>query len=144
MDSPLTARSPEEFSQSSPNPVVDSLSKALRPIVYTPEICKMEKGNLSSETVVKQALCTPCLQERSSCTVQVQELLKQDSEDIECDVNPEHNLNTTVILYQSNMGGSDEPSKELENKLQSTSGSSNVLQRYFLLFCFSECIMGLS
>ncbi|XP_015274401.1 PREDICTED: kinesin-like protein KIF18A [Gekko japonicus] len=130
MDSPLTAQSPEQCSQSSPNHLVDSLSKALRPIVYTPEICRTPKEDLYSETVAKQASRTADLQEISSCTVQIQESLNQDShEDIVRNVSPECHLNATVTLFESNMGDSDEPSKELESKSQSTSGSSNVLQR---------------
>ncbi|XP_077178085.1 kinesin-like protein KIF18A isoform X2 [Paroedura picta] len=129
MDSPLMTQSPEQCSHSSPNHLVDSLSKALRPIVYTPEICRMPKDDLYSETVVKQALLTVGLQERS--TVQIQEPLKQDShEAIACNVSPECHLNSTVTFYESNMGDSDEPSsEELENKSQSTNGSNNVLQR---------------
>nr|XP_056707661.1 kinesin-like protein KIF18A [Euleptes europaea] len=131
MDSPLLAQSPEQCSQSSPNRLVDSLSKALRPIVYTPEICRMPKEDLYSEAVVKQALHTAGLQERSSCTVQVQEPLKQDShEDIACNASPECHMNTTVTLYESNIGNSDEPSsKEPEYKSQSTNSNSSVLQR---------------
>lgn len=139
MDSPLVAQSPEQCNQSSPNHLVDSLSKALRPIVYTPEMCRMPKVDLCSETVVKQALRTAGLQESSSCTVQIQEPLKQNShEDIACSVSPVCHLNSTVTLYKSNMEDSDVPSsKDLENKSQPTNGSNSVLQRYsftFLLF----------
>ncbi|XP_060117301.1 kinesin-like protein KIF18A [Heteronotia binoei] len=131
MDSPLMTQSPEQCSQPSPNHLVDSLSKALCPIVYTPEISRMPKENLYSETVVQQALCTAGLQETNSCIVQIQEPLKQEShEDIACDMSPKFHLNSTVTLYESNIGSSGEPSsKELENKSQSTSGNSNVLQR---------------
>ncbi|XP_048342313.1 kinesin-like protein KIF18A [Sphaerodactylus townsendi] len=131
MDSPLMALSPEQHSQSSPNNLVDSLSKALRPIVYTPEIFRMPKEDLCSETVIKQALHTASLQERNRCTVQIQGPLKQDShKDIACNESPESPMNSTVTLYECNVGNSDEhSSKELEHKSQSTSGNSNVLQR---------------
>ncbi|XP_054828122.1 kinesin-like protein KIF18A [Eublepharis macularius] len=131
MDSPLMAQSPEHCSQSSPNHLVDSLSKALRPIVYTPEICKMPKEDLYSETVVKQAFHTANLQERSSCTVQIQVPLKEEShKDIACNVSPECHMNSTVTLYESNIGNLDEPSsEEQESKSHSTNTARNVLER---------------
>ncbi|XP_062974860.1 kinesin-like protein KIF18A isoform X2 [Elgaria multicarinata webbii] len=124
MESPLTVQSPKPSSQSSPNHLVDSLSKELHPIVYTPEVCRKPVENLYTETVAKQVLNSENLEETNSCIAQIQEPLKQDSPgDITYTMTPADNMNSTIILYDAEC-----PSNVSENKQQSTS-SSSVLQR---------------
>ncbi|XP_061466560.1 kinesin-like protein KIF18A [Rhineura floridana] len=125
IESPLTIQSPQQSSRSSLNHLVDSISKALCPIVYTPEVCKKPIENLCSETVIKQALHTASLHEMNSCIAEIQEPLKQDSHgDIACNVTPECHMNSTVTLYESNTGHTDS-----ENNLQMANRSDSVLQR---------------
>uniref|UniRef100_A0A8D2IT73 Kinesin-like protein n=1 Tax=Varanus komodoensis TaxID=61221 RepID=A0A8D2IT73_VARKO len=134
MESPLTAQSPKNSVQSTPNHLMDSLSKGLHPIVYTPEVCRKQVEHLCPRTVVKQVLNTARLEDKNSCTVPVQLPLKQDSPgDATCTMTPARDVNSTVILYESNTDRTECPSDASENKLQSTSSSSSsVLQRYFV------------
>lgn len=128
MASPSTFESPKQSSQSSPDHLTDSLSKALRPIAYTPEDCRKPVESLCTKTVVKQALHTARLPETSSSSAPIQEPLKQDSlKDItDC-------MNSTVTLFESNPDSTNHPSDVAGNKLESKStNSSSVLQRYFV------------
>ncbi|XP_042315513.1 kinesin-like protein KIF18A [Sceloporus undulatus] len=129
MESPLTEQTPNRSSQLSPNHLGDSISKALHPIVYTPEACRNPVKNLYTKTVVKSALHITSLQETNSCTEQGQEPLKQDSpRDITHHKTSESHLNTTVTLYESNDNSTDYPSDVSRNNSQ-PSNSSSVLQR---------------
>ncbi|XP_066492740.1 kinesin-like protein KIF18A [Tiliqua scincoides] len=130
MDSPLAVKTPEQSSQPSPGQLLDSLSKALRPIVYTPEVCRKSKENWCPETVVKQVLCTASLQETNSGTVQIQESLKENSRKAtEHNRTPECQMNSTITLYENITDSTDYPSSDVaENKSQSTN-SGSVLQR---------------
>ncbi|KAJ6652652.1 hypothetical protein lerEdw1_011222 [Lerista edwardsae] len=130
MDSPLAVQSPEQSGQSSPSRLLDSLSKALRPIVYTPEVCRQPNDNWCTETVVKQVLHTTRLPGTNGGTARIQEPLKEDNhKDITHDVTPECNMNSTITLYEDNMSRTDYPSSNIaENKSQSTN-NSGVLQR---------------
>lgn len=128
MDSPQAVQSPEQSGQSSPSQLLDSLSKALRPIVYTPEVCRPAKDNWHAETVVKQILHTTRLQETNA---RIQEPLKEGNhKDITHNMTPECHLNSTITLYEENTSHTDSLSSNVaENKLPSTN-NSRVLQRY--------------
>uniref|UniRef100_A0A670Y5G2 Kinesin-like protein n=1 Tax=Pseudonaja textilis TaxID=8673 RepID=A0A670Y5G2_PSETE len=92
MASPLTIQSLEDSSQSCPNPVVDSLSKAFCPITYTPEVCKKPMETLCTGTVIKKVPHMATLEEMSHMA-QIQEPLKQSStEDVTHNVTPELGL----------------------------------------------------
>ncbi|XP_034973649.1 kinesin-like protein KIF18A [Zootoca vivipara] len=131
MESPMAVQSPPQSSQPNPNHLVDSISKAFQPILYTPKGCQKPVENLRTETVVKQVLNTAAgLQEINNRTAQAQDPLKQDSHgDNICIVTPERLMNSTVTLYESNMGNTDHAPNESESKLQVTESSNNSLQR---------------
>lgn len=130
MDSPLAVQSPKQPGLLSPEFLVDSLSKALRPIVYTPESCRKPKEERHAETIVKQVLCTSSLQDTSNSMVEICEPLQQSgSGDTTYNVTSECDINSTVALYESNGGNTDQPSPDIpEDNFQSAS-SSSVLQR---------------
>uniref|UniRef100_A0A8C6Y3M1 Kinesin-like protein n=1 Tax=Naja naja TaxID=35670 RepID=A0A8C6Y3M1_NAJNA len=97
MASPLTIQSLEDSSQSCPNPVVDSLSKAFCPITYTPEVCKKPVEILCTGTVIKKVPHMAALEEMSHMA-QIQERLKQSStEDVTYNVTPECHMNATIL-----------------------------------------------
>uniref|UniRef100_A0A8D0DGG1 Kinesin-like protein n=1 Tax=Salvator merianae TaxID=96440 RepID=A0A8D0DGG1_SALMN len=127
--SPLTLRSPERSSQSDLDPLVDSVSKALHPIVYTPEDCRKPIENPCRDTETKQVLLTASLQDMNNCPTQIQEPLKQENHgDIECHETPACSMNSTVIIYESNTGDPNYASSDIsKNNLHCS--SSNVLQR---------------
>uniref|UniRef100_A0A6J0TIK7 Kinesin-like protein KIF18A n=1 Tax=Pogona vitticeps TaxID=103695 RepID=A0A6J0TIK7_9SAUR len=125
MASPSTVESPKQSSQSSPDHLTDSLSKALRPIAYTPEDCRKPVESLCTKTVVKQALHTTDLQETSRCSAPTQKPLKQDSLKEFTD-----HMNTTITIFESNLDNTDHPSDVARNKSESKSTNNNsVLQR---------------
>lgn len=134
MDSPPPAQSPEQSSRQSPGQLLDSLSKELRPIVYTPEVCRLYKENCCPETVVKQVLHTASVQETNSGALRIQEPLKEiNHKAITHNTTPECKMNLTVTLYENNTDSTDNPSSDAaEHKSQSTN-SSSVLQRYLCL-----------
>ncbi|XP_053138807.1 kinesin-like protein KIF18A [Hemicordylus capensis] len=130
MDSPLTMQSPERSSQSSPNNVADSLSKAFRPIVCTPENSRKPKETLCIETLVKQPSHTPVFQETSSFTVGIQEPLKQESQKYMIhNMPPDCHMNSTITLYENSTNGTDYPSSDASENTSQSSSSSSFLQR---------------
>ncbi|XP_063145614.1 kinesin-like protein KIF18A [Candoia aspera] len=129
MASPLTVQSPQHSSQSDSNHVVDSLSKAFHPIMYTPEVCKKPVEPLCTETVIKKALHTPTLEGMKSHMAQIQEPLKQSSpKDVTYNVTPECHMNSTVLLYKNNVDSIDYPFDASRSKSEATNNRS-VLQR---------------
>ncbi|KAJ7344534.1 hypothetical protein JRQ81_000484 [Phrynocephalus forsythii] len=117
MASPLAVESPKLPSRYSPDHLTDSLSKALRPIAYTPEDHRKPVESLCTKT-----FHTARLQETSSSSAPVQEPLKQDSlKDI-----TDH-LNSTITVFESNPDSTEEPSDITGNKSEST--NSSILQR---------------
>ncbi|XP_072195040.1 kinesin-like protein KIF18A [Excalfactoria chinensis] len=81
----------------------DSLSKEIRPIVYTPESCRETVQSSCSQIVVKQALHLVGLQETNECNTGIQ-LKKPTVTDSMCDVISEcdeDRMDSTIILRES-------------------------------------------
>ncbi|NXN40585.1 KI18A protein, partial [Rhinoptilus africanus] len=129
MDSPLTAQSPAPSKQSSLHHLEDSLTKEVRPIVYTPEFCRKPVQSCCTQTVVKKPLHLAGLQEATACNIDM--LVKKASiMDSTCYVIPECNeddMNSTVILYEET-GETDESSTASSVK-ESQPCSNSILQR---------------
>ncbi|KAG8125863.1 hypothetical protein E2320_020966, partial [Naja naja] len=126
MASPLTIQSLEDSSQSCPNPVVDSLSKAFCPITYTPEVCKKPVEILCTGTVIKKVPHMAALEEMSHMA-QIQERLKQSStEDVTYNVTPECHMNATM-LCKNNTDSIASP--DAARSKSEASNSRSVLQR---------------
>ncbi|XP_070618136.1 kinesin-like protein KIF18A isoform X2 [Erythrolamprus reginae] len=97
MDSPLTIQNPQDSGQSCPNAMVESLSEAICPIVYTPENCKKLPERLCTGTVIKKVLHTATFEEMSHMA-QIQEPLKQGStKDVTYNVTPECHMKSTML-----------------------------------------------
>ncbi|XP_015670870.1 kinesin-like protein KIF18A [Protobothrops mucrosquamatus] len=108
MASPLTTQSLQDYSQTCPNPVVDSLSEAFCPITYTPEVCKKPGETFCTGTVIKKVLHTATLEEMSHMA-QIREPLKQSStKDATYNVTPECHMYST-ILCKNNTDRIDSP-----------------------------------
>lgn len=102
MDSPVTAQSPAASIQPSLCHLEDSLTKEVRPIVYTPEFCRKPVQSLSTDTVVKKALHLAGLQEAEVYNTDMP-VKKESVLDTTCDIIPECNvadMDSTVILYE--------------------------------------------
>uniref|UniRef100_A0A670XXI3 Kinesin-like protein n=1 Tax=Pseudonaja textilis TaxID=8673 RepID=A0A670XXI3_PSETE len=126
MASPLTIQSLEDSSQSCPNPVVDSLSKAFCPITYTPEVCKKPMETLCTGTVIKKVPHMATLEEMSHMA-QIQEPLKQSStEDVTHNVTPECHMNSTM-LCKNNTDSIASP--DAARSKSEAANSKSVLQR---------------
>uniref|UniRef100_A0A8C4VIB8 Kinesin-like protein n=1 Tax=Gopherus evgoodei TaxID=1825980 RepID=A0A8C4VIB8_9SAUR len=132
MNSPATAQSPEASEQSSLSCLEDSLSKEVRPIVYTPEVCRKSMPIFCTQTVVKQPLQVASFPKVNNCNVDIHFPLKE-----ECDMDFTHNvipeceqtdMNSTVTLYEGTSNTND-PSADLSEKESHLCSNSNVLQR---------------
>ncbi|XP_034625753.1 kinesin-like protein KIF18A isoform X2 [Trachemys scripta elegans] len=132
MNSPATAQSPEASEQSSLSCLEDSLSKEVRPIVYTPEVCRKSMSIFCTQTVVKQPLQVASLPEVNNCNVDIHFPLKE-----ECDMDFTYNMipeceqtdmNSTVTLYEGTSNTND-PSADLSEKESHLCSNSSVLQR---------------
>uniref|UniRef100_A0A8C3C135 Kinesin-like protein n=1 Tax=Cairina moschata TaxID=8855 RepID=A0A8C3C135_CAIMO len=129
MDSPVTTPSPAASKRYSLPHLEDSLSKEVRPIIYTPESCRKPVQSCSMRTVVKQDLHLPGPQEANECNANMQ-LKKASVMDLTCDVIPEcdeGDMNSTVILYERT-GETNEASVDSSIE-QSQPCSSSILQR---------------
>ncbi|NXU57813.1 KI18A protein, partial [Turnix velox] len=101
MDSPLTAQSPAASKLSSLSHLEDSLTKEVRPIVYTPEVCRKPIQSCT-QTEVKKPLHLAGLQEASACNIGMP-VKKASVLDSTCYVIPESNeddMNATVIICE--------------------------------------------
>lgn len=129
MDSPVTTPSPAASKCYSLPHLEDSLSKEVRPIIYTPESCRRPVQSCSIQTVVKQGLHLSSPQEANECNTNRQ-LKKASVMDLTCDVIPEcdeADMDSTVILYEST-GETNEASVDSSVK-QLQPCSSSILQR---------------
>ncbi|XP_074005731.1 kinesin-like protein KIF18A [Numenius arquata] len=129
MDSPVTAQSPAASKQSSLCHLEDSLTKEVRPIVYTPESCRKPAQSCCTQTVVKKPLHLAGLQEASTYNIDIP-VKKASIMDSTCYVIPECNeddMNSTVILYEE----TDETTKmSTDSSLKGSQPRSNsILQR---------------
>ncbi|KGL99389.1 Kinesin-like KIF18A, partial [Charadrius vociferus] len=128
MDSPITAQSPVASKQSSLH-LEDSLTKEVRPIVYTPELCRKPAQSCCTQIVVKKPLRLAGLQETSICNIDMP-VKKASIMDSTCDIIPEcdeDDMNSTVILYEET-GETSETSTDLSMKESQPRGAS-ILQR---------------
>ncbi|NXY72438.1 KI18A protein, partial [Glareola pratincola] len=129
MDSPLTPQSPGPSKQSSLHHLEDSLTKEVRPIVYTPEFCRKPVQSCCTQTVVKKPLHLAGLQEASACNIDMP-VKKASIMDSTCYIIPECNeddMNSTVILYEET-GETAENSTDSSVK-ESQPRSNSILQR---------------
>uniref|UniRef100_A0A8D0F6B8 Kinesin-like protein n=1 Tax=Strix occidentalis caurina TaxID=311401 RepID=A0A8D0F6B8_STROC len=129
MDSPVTAQSPAASKHSSLFHLEDSLTKDVRPIVYTPEFCRKPVQSCCTQTVVKKALHLVGLQEASACNTHIP-VKKANIMDSTCDIIPEcdeANMNSTVILYEET-GETTEMSTDSSVE-ESQPCSNSILQR---------------
>ncbi|NXV40063.1 KI18A protein, partial [Rissa tridactyla] len=129
MDSPITAQSPAPSKQSSLCHLEDSLTKEVRPIVYTPEFCRKPVQSCCTQTVVKKPLHLAGLQEASACNIDMP-VKKASVTDSTCYIIPECNeddMNSTVILYEET-GETAENSTDSSVK-ESQPRSNSILQR---------------
>ncbi|XP_025977570.1 kinesin-like protein KIF18A [Dromaius novaehollandiae] len=129
MDSPVTAQSPAASKPSSLHHLEDSLSKEVRPIVYTPEFCRKPLQSCCTQTVVKQDVQTAGLQVANDCKIDMR-LRKDSLTDSTCNVIPEcdeADMDSTVILYQA-PSKTNEVSADSSGK-ESQPCSSSILQR---------------
>ncbi|NXL92352.1 KI18A protein, partial [Alectura lathami] len=129
MDSPVTTPSPAVSKRYSLCHLEDSLSKEVRPIIYTPESCKKTRQSCCSQAVVEQALHIADLQEANECNTDMQPK-KAGIMDLTCDIIPECDeagMDSTVILYDGT-GETKEASIGLPVK-QSRPHSNRILQR---------------
>uniref|UniRef100_A0A8C0FRR3 Kinesin-like protein n=1 Tax=Bubo bubo TaxID=30461 RepID=A0A8C0FRR3_BUBBB len=129
MDSPVTAQSPAASKHSSLSHLEDSLTKDVRPIVYTPEFCRKPVQSCCTQTVVKKALHLAGLQEANACNISIP-VKKANIMDSTCDIIPEcdeANMNSTVILYEET-GETTEMSTDSSVE-ESQPCSNSILQR---------------
>ncbi|XP_035406236.1 kinesin-like protein KIF18A [Cygnus atratus] len=132
MDSLVTTPSPAASKRYSLPHLEDSLSKEVRPIIYTPESCRRPVQSCSMQTVVKQDLHLSSQQEANECDTNMQ-LKKASVMDLTCDVIPEcdeADMDSTVILYERT-GETNEASVDSSVK-QLQPCSSSILQRFGL------------
>jgi len=131
VDSPVTAQSPPASKQSSLHHLEDSLTKDVRPIVYTPEFCREPVQSCCTQTVVKKDLHLAGLQEANACDIDmpVKKVMIMDST---CDIIPEcdeADMDSTVILCEGT-GETTETSTDSSTK-ESQPCNNSILQRYF-------------
>ncbi|KFO89285.1 Kinesin-like KIF18A, partial [Buceros rhinoceros silvestris] len=129
MNSPVTAQSPAASKHSSLHHLEDSLTKEVRPIVYTPELCRKPVESCCTQTVVKKGLQLSGLREASVCNIDMP-VKKASIMDSTCDIIPEcdeSNMNSTVILYEAT-GETTEMSTDSSRKESQPCGNS-ILQR---------------
>ncbi|XP_021256760.1 kinesin-like protein KIF18A [Numida meleagris] len=129
MDSPVKTPSPAASKRYSLCHLEDSLSKDVRPIVYTPESCTKTIQSSCSQTVVKQALHLAGLRETNECNTGGQ-LRKHTTVDSMCDAIPEcdeNGMDSTVIIYEAT-GEADGISIDSSAK-ESQPCSNSILRR---------------
>ncbi|KAF1473160.1 Kinesin-like protein KIF18A, partial [Pygoscelis antarcticus] len=129
MDSPVTAQSPAASKHSSLHHLEDSLTKEVRPIVYTPEFYRKPVQSCCTQTVVKKALHLAGLQEANACSIDMP-VKKASIMDSTCDIIPEcdeADMDSTVILYEGT-GEKTETSTDSSMK-ESQLCSNSILQR---------------
>ncbi|KFW62657.1 Kinesin-like KIF18A, partial [Pygoscelis adeliae] len=129
MDSPVTAQSPAASKHSSLHHLEDSLTKEVRPIVYTPEFYRKPVQSCCTQTVVKKALHLAGLQEANACNIDMP-VKKASIMDSTCDIIPEcdeADMDSTVILYEGT-GEKTETSTDSSMK-ESQLCSNSILQR---------------
>ncbi|XP_054246555.1 kinesin-like protein KIF18A [Indicator indicator] len=129
MDSPVTIPSPAASKLSSLHHLEDSLTKEVRPIVYTPEFSRKPEQSDCTQTVVKKALHLAGLQEVDVCNTD-RPVKKPSVTDSTCDTISQYggaDMNSTVILYELT-DETAETSTDLSLK-ESQPCSNTLLQR---------------
>ncbi|NXS58622.1 KI18A protein, partial [Brachypteracias leptosomus] len=132
MDSPGTAQSPAASQRSSLHHLEDSLTKDVRPIVYTPELSRKPVQSYCTQTVVKKPLHLAGLQEANARNIDVpgRQATIMDST---CDIIPERDeadMNSTVILYE---GTSETTETSTDSSLKESQPHNNsILKRFDL------------
>ncbi|KAM6274317.1 kinesin-like protein KIF18A [Porphyrio hochstetteri] len=128
MESPVTNQSPAASKRSSLHHLEDSLTKEVRPIVYTPEFCRKPVLSCCTQTVVKKNTRFAGVQETNACNTAMP-MKKPSIMDSTCDIIPECNevdMDSTVILYEGT-GETAEMSTDSMKEAQPCSNS--ILQR---------------
>lgn len=141
MDSPVKTPSSAASKHFSLCHLEDSLSKEVRPIVYTPESCRKPMQSICSQTVVKQALHLTGLQETNECNTGIQ-LRKPSITDSVCDVIldcDEDRMDSTIILSEET---SETNAISIDSSAKESQPCSNrILQRYFSIYLGKECYL---
>ncbi|KFQ14623.1 Kinesin-like KIF18A, partial [Leptosomus discolor] len=130
IDSPVTAQSPAAPKHSSLRHLEDSLTKEVRPIVYTPQFWRKPEQSYCTQTVVKKTLHLAGLQEANACNTDMP-VKKANIMDSTCDIIPECDeavMDSTVILYKE-AGETNETSMDSSAKV-SQPCSNTALQRF--------------
>ncbi|NXN17638.1 KI18A protein, partial [Indicator maculatus] len=129
MDSPVTVASPAASKLSSLHHLEDSLTKEVRPIVYTPESSRKPEQSYCTQTVMKKAFHLAGLQEVHVCNTDrpVKKPSVTDSTGDTISQYGEADMNSTVILYELT-DETAETSTDLSLK-ESQPGSNTFLQR---------------
>ncbi|NWU62971.1 KI18A protein, partial [Pterocles burchelli] len=125
MDSPVTAQSPVASTQSSLPHLEDSLTKEVRPIVYTPEFCRKPVQRCCIQTVVKKTLQPADLREANPRYIEMP-VKKLSIMDSTRDVIPECNeadMDSTVILCEG-AGDTTETPMDLSVKVSQPRSNS--------------------
>ncbi|NXP13896.1 KI18A protein, partial [Thinocorus orbignyianus] len=129
MDSPITDQSPAASKQSSLHHLEDSLTKEVRPIVYTPECCRKPVQSCCTQMVSKKPLHLAGLREASAYNKEMP-VKKASITDSTCYIIPECNeddMNSTVILYEETSETTEMPTDSSMKELQPCRNS--ILQR---------------
>ncbi|NXW88517.1 KI18A protein, partial [Alopecoenas beccarii] len=127
MDSPVAAQGLAVPGHSGLSHLEDSLTKEVRPILYTPELCRKPVQSSCTQTVVKKALHLAGLREASAGNMDIP-VKKQSVTDSTCDVIPEcdeADMNSTVIIYE----GTGETTETSTDSSMKESQPCSILQR---------------
>ncbi|OPJ73986.1 kinesin-like protein KIF18A [Patagioenas fasciata monilis] len=130
MDSPVASQGLAAPGHSGLCHLEDSLTKELRPIVYTPEVCRKPAQSSCTQTVVKKPLHLAGLRVASTDNIDIP-VKKESITDCTYDVIPEcdeTDMNSTVIIYE----GTDETTEMSTDSSMKESQpcSSSILQRF--------------
>lgn len=131
MDSPVAAQGLAAPGHSGLRHLEDSLTKEVRPIVYTPELCRKPAQSSCTQTVGKRAWHLAGLPEAGVGNMDIP-VKKQSITDSTCDISPEcgeADMNSTVIIYE----GTGETTETPADSSMKESQPRSILQRYFPL-----------
>ncbi|NWQ72897.1 KI18A protein, partial [Columbina picui] len=127
MDSPVPSQGLAAPGHPGLSHLEDSLTKEVRPIVYTPELCRKPAQSSCTQTVVKKALQLAGLREASAGNTAIP-VKKQRVTDSMCDAIPEcdgADMNSTVIIYE----GTAETTEMSTDSATKESQPCSILQR---------------
>ncbi|XP_040463733.1 kinesin-like protein KIF18A isoform X1 [Falco naumanni] len=136
MGSPVTAQTPDASKPSSLYHLEDSLTKEVRPIVYTPEFCRKPVQSYCTQAVVKKALHLAGIQEADASNIGMP-VKKTSMMDYTCDVPKcdEADMNSTVILYE---GTGETTETSTDSSMKESQPCSDVFLKRLDLFSLKK------